>query len=110
MRVDLDRQLQFPHDIAPTSLQPDIVLWSASARTVIMAELTLPWDEGIEAAYKRKKEKYNEVAAACTKAGWKASTYPVVVACILHWKVLITIPRGSWNYQAQAEEGPKGNG
>lgn len=69
-----------------------------------MTELTVPWEEGIEAAYERKKEKYNKVAAACTEAGWKASTYPVVVACILHWKVPTTIPEGSWNYQAQAEE------
>ncbi len=81
MKVDLDQQLKFPHEVATTSLRPDIVLWSISARTVIMAELTVPWEEGMEAAFERKKEKYSELSAACTEAGWKASTYPVEVGC-----------------------------
>lgn len=39
MRVDLNWQLQLPHEITVTSLRPDIVLWSTSTRAMIMAEL-----------------------------------------------------------------------
>ncbi|KAJ8334019.1 hypothetical protein SKAU_G00413380 [Synaphobranchus kaupii] len=55
MRVDLDQQFKFPVEIATTSLRPDIVLWSTSSRTVIMAELTVPWEEGTEQPSKGRR-------------------------------------------------------
>lgn len=48
---------------------------------VIMAELTVPWEDGLESAFERKKEKYAELAAACIEAGWRAFIYPVEVGC-----------------------------
>ncbi|XP_039682120.1 uncharacterized protein LOC120575395 [Perca fluviatilis] len=36
LRVDLDRQLRFPTGITTTNLRPDIILWSATARAVIL--------------------------------------------------------------------------
>lgn len=45
LAADLDRQLKFPAEITMTALRPDIVLWSASAKAVIMVELTVPWEE-----------------------------------------------------------------
>lgn len=73
----MDRQLQFPGEITASLLQPDNVLWSISAKTVAMAEFIIPWEEGMETAFERKKEKYRELSAACTEAGWKVSTYLV---------------------------------
>lgn len=61
MRVDLNQQLQFPSEITASLLQPVIVLRSNSANTVIMAEPTIPWEEGMETAFDRKKEKYREL-------------------------------------------------
>ena len=81
LRADLDRQLKFPQEIAITSLRPDIVIWSIAMKTVVMAELTVPWEDGLEAAFERKKERYAELAAACAQAGWRAYTYPVEVGC-----------------------------
>ncbi|XP_076135417.1 GTPase IMAP family member 9-like [Alosa pseudoharengus] len=46
LRVDLNQQLRFPKEITTTNLRPDIILWSATARAVILAELTVPWEEG----------------------------------------------------------------
>lgn len=69
--ADLIHQLKFP----------DIVLWSVPARTVIMIELTVPWEEEVEAAHKRKKERYTKLSAACSEAGWKVFTFPVKVRC-----------------------------
>lgn len=57
MRTDLNQQLKFPPEITPTSRRPDIILWSIPTRIVIMAELTVPWEEGMDAACQRKKEK-----------------------------------------------------
>ena len=41
--VDLDRKLRFP-EIVPTNLRPDMVLWSATMKIIII-ELTVPWEE-----------------------------------------------------------------
>lgn len=62
------------YKITATSLGPDVIVWS-TARTVIMGKLSLPGEEGMEVAYKCKKEKYSELRAACTEAGWRATTY-----------------------------------
>lgn len=63
---DFGRQLKFPAEITMSSLCPDTMLWSAPARTVIMKELTLPWEEEMEAAYERKEERYAELSATCS--------------------------------------------
>lgn len=73
MSVDLDRQLRFPQVITTTIHHADIVLWSVPMRSVIMVELTVPWEEGIDAAFERKKERYSDLAAECRQAGWKAT-------------------------------------
>ena len=44
------RTTGFPPVIYSTSERPDIVIWSASARLVILLELTVPAEEGIVAA------------------------------------------------------------
>lgn len=81
MAADLSRQLKFPAEIITTSLRPDIVIWSARAKAVIMVELTVPWEEHMESAYERKKDKYAELAAMCSQAGWRPFTFPVEVGC-----------------------------
>lgn len=85
MRVDLDRQLRFQGEITTTSLRPDIVVWSTKARSVLLVELTIPAEEGIEegieAAHERIMAKYSELAAECREAGWKTSIYPVEIGC-----------------------------
>ncbi len=81
MRVDLDRQLRFPVEIIATSLHPDIVVWSTKAKSVLLIELTIPAEGGMEAAYECKKAKYSELAAECREAGWNTTIYPVEVGC-----------------------------
>ncbi|XP_076086812.1 uncharacterized protein LOC143057392 [Mytilus galloprovincialis] len=44
LEVDLEKKMQFP-DIVPTNLRPDMVLWSASSKKVVIIELTVPWEE-----------------------------------------------------------------
>ena len=79
MEVDLGRQLRFPQEICTTTLRPDVVLWSAAVKSVLLVELTVPWEEGLEAAYERKRAKYADLVAECRESGWHARTYPVEV-------------------------------
>lgn len=81
MRVDLGRQLKFPRDILETSLRPDLILWSIPQKTILLVELTVPWEQGMEAANEYKRSKYADLAAECREAGWKAITCPVEVGC-----------------------------
>lgn len=41
----------------------------SSARKRVMAELTVPWDEHMEAAHERKKKNNGELSAACKQNG-----------------------------------------
>lgn len=61
MRVDLERKLQFPTEITNTSLCPDIVMWSSSSKILLLVELTIPWEAGMEAAWESKRLKYDLV-------------------------------------------------
>ena len=46
--VDLKTSLQFPVHIIQIKKQPDIVAWSHSKKSVLLIELTVPWEEAHE--------------------------------------------------------------
>lgn len=69
MKVNLGRKLQFPTEITNTRLRPDIVMWSSSSKAVLLVELTISWEAGLEAAWERKRLKYADLAAESTEAG-----------------------------------------
>lgn len=79
LRADLGKQLRFPENIVETSLRPDIVLLSDSSKQVILLELTVPWEERMEEASERKKEKYAELVKECRRRGWRARCLPIEV-------------------------------
>ncbi len=47
MVADLRRPLVFPREIIITTLQPDIVMWSAGEKRVLLVEFTIPWEGGM---------------------------------------------------------------
>ncbi|XP_078608663.1 uncharacterized protein LOC144880403 [Branchiostoma floridae x Branchiostoma japonicum] len=74
LRVDLDRKLTFPEEITTTNLRPDIVIWSAKTRQVVILELTVPWEDRLEEAFERKAEKYSELKQSCMRVtDWPTS-------------------------------------
>lgn len=81
MIADLDKQPRFPAEITTTILTPDILLWLAPERRAVIAELTIPWEEGSQEAYERKKLRYADLVAECQEKGWRATTYPLEVGC-----------------------------
>lgn len=81
LEVDLDRKLVFPPEIVATTLRPDMVLWSPTTKLAYVVELTVPWEEGVEEAYERKKNKYSDLATEASQNSWKTSIFPVEVGC-----------------------------
>ena len=58
------RAKAFPSEIAVVSGEgscPDGVVWSMETKTVIMLELTSPWEENFDKWHKRKMRKYNQL-------------------------------------------------
>ena len=66
--MDLKTSLQFPVDIVQTEKRPDIVVWSNS-KSVLLIELTVPWEENREEAHEQKKNHYEMLTA------WKRVGY-----------------------------------
>ena len=60
----------FPPTIVATSQRPDVVLWSARTKTVIMIELTCPAEENFIKAHTRKMARYAILAEQIQNAGW----------------------------------------
>ena len=79
LMADLQTQLVFPPEITVTRLRPDIVMWSRSTRNLIIIELTVPWEERIEEANERKREKYQDLVDECKEKGWKTWCWPIEV-------------------------------
>lgn len=46
-----------------------------------MLELTVPWEERMEEAQKRKREKYQELVEDCRRNGWKTKCVPAEGGC-----------------------------
>ena len=68
LEVDLDRKLRFP-EIVPTNLRPDMVLWWAAMKKIVIIELTVPWEERCGEASERKRAKYHELMTESKRQG-----------------------------------------
>ena len=55
-------------------------MWSTSQKSVVMVELTVPWEAAVGEAFERKRLRYSDVAAAAELRGCKAQV-PVEVGC-----------------------------
>ena len=71
--IDLETQLMFPQEIALTDLRTDLVIWSRKANTVVVGELTVPWEDNIEVANEYKRDKYTDLVLECTQKDWSYS-------------------------------------
>ena len=56
-------------------------MWSDTLRSVILAELTVPWEANVEWAHERKASKYHDLKNQIEDNGWKCHVYPVEVGC-----------------------------
>ena len=71
LRIDLHKDKKnFPADICPTGLRPDIVIYSPSEKIVVLGELTAGAEEGIAKAHKRKDKRYANLLVRIKKNDW----------------------------------------
>ncbi|KAK0155381.1 hypothetical protein N1851_002286 [Merluccius polli] len=83
MRADLRKQLKFPEEVTHNSLKRNIVIWSKSTKQVVLIKLTVPWEERMEEAHKRKLKKCQALILERQPNGWKAWNLPVEAGCRL---------------------------
>ena len=81
MKVDLDKKLTVPSWILQTNLRPDIIIISESSKQMGIMELTVPSEERVEIAGEIKRTKYETLAEAGKKNGWKVRVWAVEVGC-----------------------------
>ena len=74
--ADLKSSLQFPVHIIQTEKRLDIVVWSDSKKSVLLIELTVPWEE----AHEQKKNCY-ETLRADWKKNWICHVIPIELGC-----------------------------
>ena len=55
LSADLKTSLQFPVHIFQIKKRPDIVAGSVSKKSVLLIELTVPWEENRKEAHEKKK-------------------------------------------------------
>ena len=79
--VDVGKQLKIPHEIVVTNMRPDVVLFSRKRKTVVILELTVPWESRIDEAHERKRLKYVDLQSQCNENGWKTTCFPIEVGC-----------------------------
>lgn len=59
LEVDPPRKLVFPPEIVKTTHRPGMILCSSKAKLAYAVELTVPCEDGVEEAYKRKRNQYS---------------------------------------------------
>ena len=79
MKVDLDRQLSIPTDIACTNQRPDLIIYSRSSRKIAIIELTVPGEERVGVANELKKLKYTELEEECKRKGFVPRIWAVEI-------------------------------
>jgi len=70
-----------PAEVVSTRLRPDITIYSKSARTLFLVELTVPWETRVAEAHERKLAKYAELVADTRLRGFKCELETVEVGC-----------------------------
>lgn len=81
LRVDLKRKLVFPQEVAVTTLRPDMVLTSRSTKTILVVELTVPWEDRLSISHQQKSAKYQDLIDEALLKGWHAIMFPIEVGC-----------------------------
>ena len=80
--ADLKTSQQFLVHIIQTEKRLNIVAWSDSKKSVLLIELTVPWEENREEAHEWKKNSYETLCANCMEKGWICHVIPIEVVCL----------------------------
>ena len=56
-----------------------MILRSGSSNSIILAELTVPWEDRLAVSHQAKKAKYLDLVDAASLAGWHTTLFPIEV-------------------------------
>ena len=56
-------------------------MWSDERKMLELVELTVPYEENIDAARDRKEERYHDLVEECKAEGWKTWHSPIEIGC-----------------------------
>ena len=68
--MDIGKKIRFPRDIIITRLRPDAIIVSRRTKTIVLIELTIPWEDRIAEAHEIKSEKYQDLVHEITNNNW----------------------------------------
>ena len=77
--ADLPDRNKYPDIISKSGMRPDIVLHSQATKQVVMIELTVPYENRMEAAQIYKAEKYADLANDLKGEGYRVKVLPVEI-------------------------------
>ncbi|GFO16668.1 polyprotein [Plakobranchus ocellatus] len=80
--ADLRERNKHPKVIQDTRMRPDIVYHSSAIRQIIMIELTVPYESGMEEANTYKRGKHKDLSKELEKPGYKSHILPIEVGAI----------------------------
>uniref|UniRef100_A0A1B6EMV9 Reverse transcriptase zinc-binding domain-containing protein n=1 Tax=Cuerna arida TaxID=1464854 RepID=A0A1B6EMV9_9HEMI len=70
---------EFPPDVVVTSKCPDLTAISRKCKSIIIVELTVPWDTNIPAQHEIKLNRYADLCSQIRQKGYKCNCYAVEV-------------------------------
>src|SRR5580692_300862 len=79
MATDLPGMKEYPDVIKESGLRPDMVLISKSSRTVVIVELTVPYESNMSESHEFKMAKYEGLAREIRQKGYGTQLFAVEV-------------------------------
>ena len=73
------RRYSLPYEMGDITARPDIFAWSTMQKQVVMFELTIPFEENITDAARRKQERYVPLCSHLSSLGWGTKLYTIQV-------------------------------
>ena len=64
-----------PVDLFVTSQRPDLVLVNRQAKSIVLFELTVPWDRNVQSAHEYKMRKYASLVLDLERSGYAVDLY-----------------------------------
>ena len=68
-----------PPEIVASKQRPDGVIWTEDGRRIVLVELTVPFEECMQGATKRKQLRYANLADTLRRRGWTTTVLTVEV-------------------------------
>ena len=81
LRLDLNSRLYFPPEVILTDMRPDLIIWSKGAKTIIIGELSVPWEDNIDERNEYKRGKYQDLVSDIQARGWTVHLFPFELGC-----------------------------